>query len=414
LSDDIRSPAGAHPATIPVVLAGFSGFLGFYATQPLLPLFGRVFHASNFAVSLTVTAPTLAVAAAAPLVGRLGDRWGRRRVVVSALFAVAATAFLTATSRDLNELIAWRFLQGLVTPGIIAVTVAYIHDQWLLSRVGAATAAYVTGTVVGGFLGRTIAGFVAAEAGWRASFVALGALNLACAVIVWRRLPSDHLRGDTAGRSPRRGSLVSHLSNRALLVTYAVGFCVLFTQVAIFTYVTFLLAAPPYDLTTAQIGSVFTVYLVGAAITPLAGRWIDRVGHRTMLVFAMALGVGGALLTLGHVVLAVVCGLALCCSCVFIAQSTASSYLGLAVAHDRGLAVGLYATFYYIGGTVGGALPAVFWNLGGWPACVGLVIAVQTLVGAIGLFFWQRRGDDQAVAGGAATGLASRGARPSS
>src|SRR5439155_18409760 len=67
-----------RPPTVPVVLAGFTAFLDLYATQPLLPLFARLFHASNFAVSLTVTAPTMAVAVAAPLVGRLGDLLGRR------------------------------------------------------------------------------------------------------------------------------------------------------------------------------------------------------------------------------------------------------------------------------------------------------------------------------------------------
>ena len=61
------------PSVFPVILAGFTAFLDLYATQPLLPLLMRVFKTTHFAVSLTVTASTIGVAVAAPVVGRLAD-----------------------------------------------------------------------------------------------------------------------------------------------------------------------------------------------------------------------------------------------------------------------------------------------------------------------------------------------------
>jgi len=73
---------------------------------------------------------------------------------------------------------------------------------------------------------------------------------------------------------------------------------------------------------------------------------------------------------------------------VFIAQAASSSYVGAAAAHDRGLAVGLYPMCYYTGGSVGGALPALFWTAGGWRACVALVVAVQVTTAAIGYSTW--------------------------
>ena len=69
--------------TVPVVLAGAAAFLDLYATQPLLPLLARTFQASTFDVGLTITAPTVAVALAAPGVGRLADMFGLRRVIVA-------------------------------------------------------------------------------------------------------------------------------------------------------------------------------------------------------------------------------------------------------------------------------------------------------------------------------------------
>jgi YNFM family putative membrane transporter len=129
------------------MLAGFAAFLDLYSTQPLLPLLTRTFHATNFDVSLTVTASTAAVAVAAPFVGRLGDRFGLRTVIVGSAFALATATVLAATATGLWTLIAWRFVQGLATPGLVATAIAYIHEEWPKSRVGRTTAAYVSGTV---------------------------------------------------------------------------------------------------------------------------------------------------------------------------------------------------------------------------------------------------------------------------
>ncbi len=115
----------------------------------------------------------------------------------------------------------------------------------------------------------------------------------------------------------------------------------------------------------------------------------------------MAIGVSGSLLTLLPRLAAIVAGLALCCSGVFIAQATASSHVGAAARHHRALALGLYATFYYIGGSAGGSVPAAFWDAGGWPACVALVMAVQAATAVIGIFLWRPR---TAVRGGYAAG----------
>ena len=178
------------------------------------------------------------------------------------------------------------------------------------------------------------------------------------------------------------------LKNRRLVATFGVGFCVLFTQVAIFTYVTFLLAAPPFSLSTFALGWLFVVYLVGAAVTPFAGAWVDRYGHRAGLGSAMAIGGTGALLTLAPSLTAIIAGLALCATGVFVGQATSSSYIGAVTTRDRGLAVGMYSTFYYGGGSAGGVLPAMFWSRGGWPACVALVVIVQAIGVAISMTQW--------------------------
>ena len=379
----------SRPRTFPIVLAGFTAFLDLYATQPLLPLLMRVFKASHVAVSLTVTASTVAVALGAPVVGRLADLVGRKRVIVGSSLALAAATGLASTSTSLEQLIVWRFAQGLFTPGVFAITIAYIHEEWPASHAGRATSAYVSGTVIGGFCGRAVTGLVASAAGWPSAFVVLSMLNLGAATAVAAWLPRERGTGAPRSAGSHGRSIVRLFRNRQLVATDAVGFCVLFTQVAMFTYVTFYLGAPPFDLSTAALGWLFVVYLIGAAITPLAGRWIDVYGHRAGLGAGMGIGALGALLTLIPAVPAVVAGLALVATGVFTSQATASSYIGAVTANDRGLAVGLYAFFYYVGGSLGGALPGVFWERGGWQSCVALVVGVQLVTIALAITLWR-------------------------
>jgi MFS family permease len=385
--------------TLPIVLAGGAAFLNLYATQPLLPLLAGVFHASAFQVGLTVTAPTVAVAIFAPLIGRIADVVGLRRVIVGSAFLLAAVTGLAATSQTLAQLIGWRFLQGIVTPGVFASSVAYIHEVWPSERAGRATAAYMTGTIVGGFIGRASAGLIAAYVDWHVSFAALAGMAFVIAIALFFRLPDERTaRASTASGRAEEGTARAEpveararalFHNRRLVATWAIGFCVLFTNVAMFTYVTFHLAAPPYSLGAAALGWLFVVYLVGALVTPIGGRWIDTYGHRLGMGSAMAIGAAGALLTLAPNLWAIVAGLALSSTGVFIAQTTTSSYIGAVTTNDRGLAVGLYSTFYYSGGSAGGSAPATVWNAGGWPACVALVVGIQCVGAAIALTYWE-------------------------
>jgi sugar phosphate permease len=52
--------------------------------------------------------------------------------------------------------------------------------------------------------------------------------------------------------------------------------------------------------------------------------------------------------------------------------------------------VGLYATFYYLGGSAGAVLPGYFWNWGGWPACAAFIVSVQILTVGMALRFWKQ------------------------
>jgi YNFM family putative membrane transporter len=388
-------PVPSKLAAAAVALCGVCAFLELYCTQPILPLLARIFHASKTGVGMTVSAATMGVALAAPVFGTLAERLPRKRVIVVSLLGVSVPTLLAATATSLPQLIFWRFLQGVTVPGIIAVVITYIGEEWPPDRVALVMSFYVSGTALGGFVGRVSSGILADHFNWRVSFLVLGAASLAGAAAVAAWLPRGRRRTPAKNSAQQAEIGVPYqmqglLRNRRLVATYAVGFNVLFSLVGVFTWITFHLSAAPFFLSTTALSSLFFVYLVGLVVTPAAGYLITRVGLRAGITGAILCSMIGVLLTLEPSLPIVIVGLALLSSGVFIAQTASSTHLRVAApAGARVTAAGLYITCYYLGGAVAGVLPGAFWAIGGWPACVVFIVAMQALGLTIALIGWR-------------------------
>jgi MFS transporter, YNFM family, putative membrane transport protein len=369
-----------------------------YCTQPLLPMLTHLFHASKAAVGLTVSATTLGVALSAPIFGALTERLRRKRVIVWSLVGVAVPTLLAATATTLTQLIFWRFLQGIMVPGIIAVVITYIGEEWPQDKMALVMSFYVSGTVLGGFIGRVTSGVLADLYSWREGFVVLGVATLIGAGLVQLWLPHGRRRhatipdftvGNGRALSPVY-RVLGLFRNRRLVATYAVGFNVLFSLVGVFTWITFHLSEPPFLLSTSALSYLFFVYLVGFFVTPAAGHVITKVGLRKGIGGAICCSITGVLLTLVPSLPVVILGLAMLSSGVFIAQVASSSHLRVAApAGVRVTAAGLYLTSYYLGGTAAGVVPSIFWAIGKWPACVGFIVLMQVLALTIAMIGWR-------------------------
>lgn len=367
-----------------------STFINLYATQALLPTLARDFDTSLAHTGLTVTASLVAVAAVAPFVGGISDAWGRRRLILGAALLLVAPTLLAAFAPTLGMLILWRFVQGLLLPFIFAVTVAYIAEECPGPDAVRVTSAYAIGTIIGGFSGRFIAGWTAEYFDWRAAFYVLAAVTLCGAAVIALCLPPErNFRPVRGWRGSMRG-FADQFRNAQVMATCAIGFAVLFSIVGTFTYANFLLAAPPYNLGPAQLGSIFVVYLFGAAATPLAGRLTLRLGRRVTVLLGGAIVAAGLLLTLMAPLPLIVLGMALIAVGIFSEQVLSIGYVALAARQARSTAVGLYVTSYYIGGALGGVLPGGIWIHFGWPGCVALVLLVQAAAMTVTWLVWPR------------------------
>src|SRR5436189_4989649 len=107
---------------VAVAAAGFCAFLNLYSPQALLPTLAREFGVGAAEISAIMTASTLAIALTAPFTGAVADVLGRKRVIAAAMLAIAVPMAGASLAPDVQALIGWRFLQGLLLPPIFAVT----------------------------------------------------------------------------------------------------------------------------------------------------------------------------------------------------------------------------------------------------------------------------------------------------
>ncbi|MBV9261202.1 MAG: MFS transporter [Pseudolabrys sp.] len=371
-----------------VGLAGYCAFINLYSPQAVLPLLSQEFGVTAAQIAGVMTAGTLSVALIAPFTGAVADVLGRKRVIVTAMFVLAIPTVLAALSPTLHQLIFWRFVQGLVLPPIFAVTIAYIGDEWSTSEATTAAGVYTSGASLGGFSGRFITGTIADFAGWRAGMITLAAATLVGGALVALLLPRERKFVRSEGLAASARQMLRHFRNPQLVTTYAVGFGVLFNFIATFTYVSFQLANPPYNLSATWLGIIFVVYLFGSAVTPLTGRVVARFGRRHYMIGVISVWILGIWLTLVPSLAVIVFGLALCATCGLICQAVSTGYVTITAKAGRSSAVGLYVTSFYVGGSFGAAAGGLAWTFGGWGACAAMVSLMLTMMAAIVIFAW--------------------------
>ncbi|QBF28989.1 MFS transporter [Pseudomonas tructae] len=380
-------PAHSSAARIALFLCGCAAFLPLYATQGILAELARSLAVDARQVSWSITSTTLAVALIAPFVGVLTRHLRPKRVLVVASLLLSVPGLMLACAQDLDSLLLWRFVQGMLIPVIFATSVAYIGERWQGAQVTEVTSLYVAGTILGGFAGRFVTGLVTQYLGWREAFVLLAMLTVLLGLCIHWLLPGAARRVVDVVSNTR----LSTLGNPQLLAACLVGFCVLFAQIATFTYVGLHLLAAPFKLSVAALGSVYAVFLLALVVTPIAGRLTGARPPAHLVVIAGILGLLGSLLTLLASLWWIILGLALSSTGVFLAQAAANAFITTTARHNKAGAVGCYLTFYYLGGSVGALLPALLWERWGWPGCVPLIMGAQLLVMVIAWFGWRCR-----------------------
>ncbi len=385
---------------IAIATAGFCAFLNLYSPQAVLPQLASSYGVSAAAAGGVVGIATLAVAGSAPFVGLLSDFLRRKLTAVTAMSLLAIPTLMLGLSHSLEEIMFWRFVQGLLVPAVFTPTVALVSERWSPAEAADVMGLYTAGSALGGFLGRFLPAILADLIGWRGGLAALAPITLVTAAVVAAWLPSSSVNpgpldlevSDGRGGERERASLADafrHLRDPAIIGACLAGFAVLFSIVAVFTYIDFRLVRPPYGFAASDLGMIFLVYPIGALAAPTAGPLARRLGRRrTMAAAALVAGLG-LVATLLAGLSEIIVGLTLFVIGIFVMQSTAMGFVGRTARRAKASALGLYVCVYYLGGTVGAILPGLLiWDRAGWDGCVALVGAALLAAGVLAWFAW--------------------------
>ena len=185
-----------------------------------LPMLAMAFDATFQQVQWIVLAYLLAITTLIVSVGRLGDGWGRRRLMLIgiALFTIASLACALAT--ELGWLIGARAVQGVGAAIMFALTVALVADAVPKARAGSAMGLLATISATGTSLGPSLGGLLMEHVGWQAIFLINVPLGLLNAWLVYRYLPADRTVGPrVAFDYPGSAVLVLTLAAYALAMT---------------------------------------------------------------------------------------------------------------------------------------------------------------------------------------------------
>ncbi|MFG6158012.1 MFS transporter [Halomonas sp. 1390] len=400
----VRSPAWWR-TTLALCLGSFLVFINLYAPQPLLPALREAYGVSTLAISLTMSAATLSLAASLLVFGPLSDAIGRGAIMRLTLLASGLLSLALALAPTFEALLALRALQGFVLGGLPAVAIAWMGDEFERPALLSAVGLYIGANSLGGIAGRVVGGAVAEIGGPAASFMTVGSMTLVGLALFWKLLPPA--RAFTPRRFALGGALADlggHLATPRLLGAYLLGglnFMIFINQ---YSYLTFRLAEAPFGLGARLLGLIFLTYLGGTLGSSLSGRLAGRWSQPTCMMLGILIFAVGTTLTLAGSLAWIIVGLSLNAFGFFLAHSMASSWVGRHAGRARGSASALYLVFYYGGASLGGLWLEPFWRAAGWP---GVALASWLVLGGtLALAAWLWRGERR-EAQGAVLALAS-------
>ena len=165
--------------------------LGTSIANVALPSLAASFGASSRDVQWVVIAYLLAITTLVVAAGRLGDAFGRRRLLLIGIGTFAAASAVGALAPSLGMLIAARAVQGAGAAVMMALSVAAVGDMVPKERSGTVMGLLGTVSAVGTALGPSLGGALTAAVGWSAVFAAMALAGVAALLLGLRMFPAD-------------------------------------------------------------------------------------------------------------------------------------------------------------------------------------------------------------------------------
>ncbi|MSO30974.1 MAG: MFS transporter [Acidobacteria bacterium] len=274
-----------------IFLTVFVNLVGFGIIIPLLPFYAETFGASPVTIGLLFAAFSVAQLVAAPALGALSDRYGRRPVLIFSLIGTVVSFAMLAVAQSLTMLFAARIIDGL-SGGNITIARAYIADvtepEERAKAFGFLGAAFGLGFIVGPGL----AGLFA-QVSYTAPIWAAAAVTILAVAMAWLWLPETVHRGSAVAVSPWRAlpEVFRRRHLRPLLMSdflYWCSFSVCTTTFALF-------ASRRFGFDVTQTGYVLAAFgLLGVIVQAgFVGIVVGRIGVLRTFLAGLVIAAAG-------------------------------------------------------------------------------------------------------------------------
>jgi EmrB/QacA subfamily drug resistance transporter len=409
---------GDYRRTFAVLAVGAAVFaLTQSMVSPILPLLQRNLHTDQNTVTWVITSWFLSAAVCTPILGRIGDKVGKKRVLVAVLIASAVGSVLAALATSMATMIFGRVILG-ASGGLLPLSFGIIREEFPRERVPGSVGVISSLLAIGGGVGLLIAGPIGHTIGYRWLFWIPAIVVLIAAVGAHFVIPESRVRA--VGRINWAAAVLLSIWLVALLLAVSkvhewglisarvlalLGFAIV--AAAVWVSVEIRSDFPLVDMRMMRIPAVWTTNLVaflfglglyamgaflpaflqtpsgtgygfGASITEsglialpqtvtqflfgvTAGYWTRRFGARPLLIAGSAVAVPAFMILAfaHHELWQVVAALILMGAAFGLAFSAMSNIIVDSVpSHQTGIASGISANLRTVGGAIGGALMA--------------------------------------------------------
>ncbi|MFF2523209.1 MFS transporter [Streptomyces liangshanensis] len=221
MSEATPQPAPAPHARFLVAVLAFCGVVVAVMQTlvvPLLPHIPQLTGATPTAASWLVTVTLLTGAVCTPVLGRVGDMYGKRRVLLASLGVLVAGSVLCAVSSQIAVLIAGRALQGAAL-AVVPLGISIMRDELPPARVLPSIGLMSSTLGIGAAIGLPVAALVVEHYDWHTMFWASAGLGLLDMVLVLLVVPESPVRSRGRFDAPGALGLSAALVSLLLAVT---------------------------------------------------------------------------------------------------------------------------------------------------------------------------------------------------
>ncbi|MEV4239896.1 MFS transporter [Nocardia sp. NPDC049737] len=188
----------ARPGGVLAVLA-IAGIVASLMATLVMPLLGelpQLLHTTSSNATWVVTITLLVGAVITPVAGRLGDLYGKRRILLASIVSLVAGSLVCAVATSIVPMIIGRGLQG-AGVGIIPLGISALRDLLPPERLGAAIALISSSLGIGAAMGLPLSAAVVEYSNWRGLFWGSAALAALVGVLIFAIIPDTPNSGGT-------------------------------------------------------------------------------------------------------------------------------------------------------------------------------------------------------------------------